>query len=260
VRVPDIVEIPFRIGELEAMGRYPEKLWMVGDEGLLKRRKVSIVGSRRPNAYSKNMVMRLAAALAERNVAVVSGGAMGIDAMAHRGAGADKTIAVMACGLKHRYPSVNGSMLDEIGRKGLLLSQFEPDFRARPWSFVVRNELVVALGEVLIVGEAERDSGTMRSVEYALAMGREVFVLPHRLGESEGTQTLLRVGKATPIYDIEEFADRFGKRAEREEDDFTAFCLGAPTYEEVVAKFGERLFEAELEGIVTVRDGRVILL
>jgi DNA processing protein len=258
--LPGIEKVAFHIEALEAMAKYPEALWMVGDGKLLARRRVSIVGSRRPNAYTKAMVMRLASALAERGVAVVSGGAMGVDALAHRGAGAENTIAVMACGLAHRYPAVNASLLDEIGRKGLLLSQFEPDFKARPWSFVVRNELVVALGEVLVVGEAERDSGTMRSVAYALAMGREVFVLPHRLGESEGTQALLQEGKATPIYDIEAFADRFGKKAAAEEDEFTAFCRNAPTYEEVVAKFGERLFEAELEGVVTVREGRVILL
>ena len=254
--------IDFRISELEAMKRYPETLYYRGSTGLLESRKVSIVGTRRPGAYTKSAVQQLAAALSKRGVTVVSGAAMGVDALAHRGAGAERTIAVLGCGLDHRYPAVNASLIEEIEKRGLVLSQFEPDFRATPWSFVVRNELVVALGEVLIVGEADRGSGTMRSVEYALKMGKSIYVLPHRLGESEGTTDLLKEGAAEAIYDIEEFASRFATGAEKSEeaDDFTAFCKSSPTYEEAVKRFGDRVFEAELEGMIAVQDGRIIPL
>ncbi|WP_457596216.1 DNA-processing protein DprA [Hydrogenimonas sp.] len=249
-----------RLPRLEAMEKYPETLWAEGSLALLERRAVSIVGTRRPNGYTKRVVTRLAAALAKRGVAVVSGGAMGIDALAHRGAGAADTISVMACGLNHRYPSVNRTLLDEIACKGLLLSQFDPDFKARPWSFVTRNELVVALGEVLVVAEADEGSGSMRSAEYALRMGREIFVFPHRLEESAGTLGLLKEGLATPIYDIDAFADRFGSEPSAAEDDLVAFCRTMPTYEETLARFGDRLYEAELEGLVAIREGRVIPL
>ncbi len=245
------------------MKKPPPTIYAMGQDGLTKKRKVSIVGSRRPNVYTKSTVMQLAAALARRNAVVVSGAAMGVDALAHRGAGAARTIAVMPCGLHHRYPAVNASMIEEIERQGLALSQFDPDFKARPWSFVVRNELVVALGEVLVVAQADRDSGTMRSVAFAKAMGKEIFVLPHRLGESEGTNDLLAAKEAEAIYDIDAFAERFGEAAgENEsegEDAFIAFCKNSPTWEEAAKRFGERLFEAELEGIVALRDGRVIL-
>ncbi|WP_300366910.1 DNA-processing protein DprA, partial [Hydrogenimonas sp.] len=144
--------------------------------------------------------------------------------------------------------------------EGLVLSQFEPDFRATPWSFVVRNEVVVALGEVLVVAQADRESGTMRSVEFAKAMGKKIFVLPHRLGESEGTNDLLKEGAAEAIYDIETFADMFGSGEGEKDDEFLAFCRTSPSYEEAANRFGERLFEAELEGIIEIRDGRVTLL
>ena len=250
-----------RIEALEAMSRYPKKLRYIGNPALLSRPRVSIVGSRRPLAYTKQTIFALAAALAKRGVSVVSGAAMGVDAVAHQGAGAGNTVAVLPCGLSHRYPAVNARFIESIAEEGLLLSQFDDDFKARSWSFVVRNEIVVALGEVLVVGEADRDSGTMRSVEYAKKMGKPIYVLPHRLHESEGSNDLLQSEEAEAIWDIEAFADRFGSVESREEeDDLIAFCRGNPTYEEAARRFGDRLFEAELEGKIAVREGRITLL
>lgn len=248
------------IPETLHMKKRPASIYAAGHIDLLDKRKVSIVGSRRPGAYTKNIVMQLASALAKRGVAVVSGAAMGVDAMAHRGAGVAQTIAVMPCGLHHRYPAVNASLIEEIAQQGLVLSQFDPDFKARPWSFVVRNELVVALGEVLVVAQADRDSGTMRSVEFAKKMEKEIFVLPHRLGESEGTNDLLAAKEAEAIYDIDAFAENFGTIENETSDPFISFCKKSPTWEEAVKRFGERLFEAELEGTIAVREGRIILL
>ena len=253
--------IDFTIPELETMGRYPDVLYYRGDLSLLQEKKVSIVGTRRPNGYTKNMVLQLTAALSRRGVVVVSGAAMGVDALAHRGVGTGRTIAVMGNGLMHRYPAVNAALIEEIEKKGLAISQFDPDFRATPWSFVVRNEIVVALGSVLVVAQADRDSGTMRSVAFAKKMGKKIYVLPHRLGESDGTNDLLEEGSAEAIYDIEAFASRFGESTEkREEGDFIAFCKNSPTYEETVKRFGDRVFEAELEGLIAVQDGRITLL
>ena len=118
----------------------------LGNLELLDRPKVSIVGSRRASQYAKETTFSLARGFAKRGWVVVSGAAMGIDAMAHRGAGAQNTIAVLPCGIKERYPKVNARLIDEIAKEGLVVSQFEPSFKATPWSFVVRNELVVGLG------------------------------------------------------------------------------------------------------------------
>ena len=249
------------IPSLEGMKKYPSTLFYKGNLDLLQRPKVSIVGTRRPSNYTRQCTYTLANALAKRGVCVVSGAAMGVDTIAHAGAGEANTIAVVANGLDIRYPAVNKNLISSIEDKGLLLSQFNDGFRATGWSFVVRNELVVALGDSLIVTEADLNSGSMRSVEYALKMGKKIFVLPQRLDESLGTNQLLQTMNATPIHDIEAFASTFGQIADDtlEKDDFFYFCQKTPTFDESLKKFGDRVYEAELEGIITIENGIVRL-
>lgn len=240
------------------MKKPPATLYATGNTSLLSRQKISIVGSRKPSSYSRTQIHTIASLIGKQNIVVVSGGAIGIDALAHLGAGACNTIAVLPCGINERYPSINKKLLDEIASAGLLLSHFEPDFQAKPWSFVERNELVVALGDVLVVAEADMDSGTMRSVEFALKMKKEIFVLPQRLGESLGTQELLKKGFAQPIYDIFEFVAKFAPILQEPEcDEFLLFCKTNPTYDEALKLFAGRLFEAELGGEIEVVNGRV---
>lgn len=250
------------IPALDAMHKYPKTLFYKGNLSLLDRPKVSIVGSRKPSLYTQDFTYTLAHALALRGVCVVSGGAMGVDAIAHSGAGVENTIAVMANGLDIRYPVLNKGLIEAIEHKGLVLSQFNEGFRATKWSFVARNELVVALGDCLIVTQADLDSGSMRSVEYALKMGKEIFVLSHRVNESLGTNKLLLEGKAKAIYDIESFVTRFGVRAKSDlsKDDFFYFCQNMPTFDETVEKFGDRVYEAELDGSITIQNGIVRLV
>ncbi len=255
-------KIEVMLPELEVMKKYPANLYAKGDMALLERPKVSIVGTRRPSAYTRKYTYDLAKTLSRRGVTIVSGAAMGVDAIAHQGAGAGDTIAVMANSLEMRYPSVNRVLIEEIEKNGLTLSQFDPGFKATAWSFVLRNEIVVALGEFLIVTEAAMDSGSMRSVEYALKMQKKIFVLPHHIGESEGTNHLLREGLAEPIYDIELFASRFGQAVDdsRIKDDFFYFCQKSPTLDETLYSFGDRVYEAELEGLVVIEQGLVRLV
>ena len=249
------------ISALESMKKYPKTLHYKGNIDLLKRPKVSIVGSRRLSNYTREYTYQLARALSSRGVCIVSGAAMGVDTIAHDGAGVENTIAVVANSLDIRYPAINKSLIESIENSGLMLSQFNDGFRATGWSFVVRNELVVALGDILIVTEADLDSGSMRSVEYAQRMGKEIYVLPQRLHESLGTNALLKEGKATAITDIEAFATRFGESVsvEVEKDDFFYFCQTVPAFDDVVKKFGDRVYEAELEGIITIHNGIVRL-
>jgi len=250
------------IEALNSMKKYPSELYCEGNLTLLDRVKVSIVGSRKTSKYSREMTHKLSSSLAKAGVCVVSGGAMGVDAVAHLGAGASNTIAVLPCGINIKYPAVNKNLLTDIQNSGLLLSQFEKDAKARPWSFVVRNELVVALGEVLVVAEAELDSGSMRSIEFALKMGKEIFVFPHRLGESSATNELLKEGRAKAIYDIDAFVSRFGTvdSSNIKLDPFIVFCQTSPTYEEALSKFPERVFESELNAEIEIRNGKVFII
>lgn len=195
-------------------------------------------------------------------VTVVSGAAAGVDAIAHQGSGADNTIAILPSGINVRYPSANAELIESIEKNGLTISPFEPDFTTREWSFVVRNEIVVALGDALIVTEADIGSGSMRSVEYALEMGKSIYVLPHRIRESTATRSLLREGKATAIDDIDLFVAQVSQKGRNAIKDtlFVSFCRTNPTYEEVVAKFPSDIFEAELSGVIEVRNGRVVVV
>ncbi|HIQ27750.1 MAG TPA: DNA-processing protein DprA [Sulfurovum sp.] len=249
------------IDALDAMKKYPSELFYKGELSLLDRPKVAIVGTRRPSTYTRQFTHILAQSLAKRGVCIVSGAAMGVDTIAHNGAGAENTIAVMANGLDIHYPVHNSNMIKNIEKHGLTLSQFNDGFRAMSWSFVVRNELVVALGDILIVTEADLNSGSMRSVEYALKMGKEIFVLSQRIDESLGTNSLLHTGKASVISDIESFVSRYGEEAceKMEKDEFFYFCQSLPTFDDTVKKFGDRVYEAELEGFVTIHNGIVRL-
>ncbi len=250
------------ISELSSMKKYPSQIFYEGNLELLKSPKISIVGTRKPSKYSRSATHKLASLLSKNGVCVVSGGAMGIDAIAHTGAGSSNTISVLPCGIDIKYPSVNKNLLTDIQKYGLLLSQFELGFRATPWSFVVRNELVVALGDVLVVAEAELGSGSMRSVEFALSMGKEIFVIPQRLQESRATNKLLQEGKAKAIYDIDEFVSRFAtiELPHAKMDEFTEFCKTNPNYDVALAKYPERIFEAELSGEIKVENAKVFLI
>lgn len=226
----------------------------LGNVELLQKPLVSIVGSRRPNSYTKTLTLKLANALVRSGKVVVSGGAMGVDALAHRGAGAKNTIAVLGSGIDVLYPAINKELLRSIAKEGLLLSQFDNNFKPTKWSFVVRNKIVVTLGEYLVITQADLGSGSMRSAEIALEMGKKIYVFPHRIGESEGTNYLLKNNLAEPIWDIDEFVGT------KEEDDFVAYLKTSPLFEEAIERYGERIYEAELEGLIRVENSRIVYL
>ena len=257
-----IVSVLEAIPELDMMKKYPKSLYAIGNQELLKRPKVSIVGTRRPSNYTKQFTYTLAQALSSRGVAIVSGAAMGVDSIAHHAGKPENSIAVVANSLDIRYPAINKNLIEAIERHGLMLSQFPATFKATPWSFVVRNELVVALGDILIVTEADENSGSMRSVEFALKMGKKIYVLPQQLDESRGTNLLLEKGLATPIYNIEAFANHYGIEPSSDvlKDEFFYFCQQTPTLDSAIEKFESRIYEAELEGIIKIENGLIYLV
>ena len=259
-----IKRVDFEIESLKSMKRYPKELFYLGNMELLQKQKVSIVGSRKPNQYAREMTRILSQKLVHYGVCIVSGGAIGIDAIAHKAAGSKNTIMIAATGLDKRYPAINKSLIADIEDNGLVLSQFKKATPSTRYNFVLRNELVVALGEILIVSYADEKSGTMHSIKYAQKMGKKIYVLPHRMEDSKGTNSLLKEKKAEAIYDIDAFVKTlFGNKKEFQntaKDEFLLFCQNTPTYDEVLAKYPSRLFEAELSGEIEVVNGRVRVL
>ncbi len=257
-----IERIDFHIKELDGMNKYPKELFYVGNKELLQKKKISIIGSRKPNQYARHKTNEIAKKLSARGVCIVSGGAIGVDAIAHKAARSENTIMVAATGLDKHYPTINKKLIQEIENGGLVLSQFSQGAPSTRYNFVLRNELVVALGDILVVTYADLNSGSMRSVEYALAMGKEIYVLAHRIGESEATNKLLQETKAKAIYNIDDFVQEFTDeeiKTEQKSDDFFTFCKTNPTYEEALKKFPTRVFEAELSGEINVKNGIIIL-
>ncbi len=254
-----IKQLTQNIPELENMKKYPKEIFYIGNLELLKRKKVSIVGSRRPTPYTKQYTHEIAKKLSQNNIVIVSGAAMGVDAIAHSSAGANKTIGVAGNGLDIRYPVINNKLIQNIEQQGLMLSQFKLGTPSTRYNFPIRNECVVALGDILIVAQADINSGTMRSVEYALKMGKEIFVLPQRIGESEGTNKLLQNNQAKAIYDIDEFINNISACTDEigVEDDFLLYCKNNPTYDEAMAKYPSEVFEYELSGRIKVENGLV---
>ncbi|KFL34493.1 MULTISPECIES: DNA-processing protein DprA [unclassified Sulfurospirillum] len=252
-----IQTIDFHVPELEMMKVYPTPLFALGNLELLKRPKISIVGTRHPITYTKLYTQELAHKLSTVGVCIVSGGAQGVDGIAHQAAGISNTIMVAGTGLDIRYPALHVKLIEGIEKEGLVLSQFEAGQPSMKWNFPLRNELVVALGDVLIVTQADLKSGTMHSIEFALKMQKPIYVLPHRLGESEGTNWLLRQNLATPLQDIDAFVAQFGQIDLTCNDDFLTYCDTHPLYHEAVAKFAEKVFEYECLGKISVENGRI---
>ncbi len=248
--------VNFHIDELDNMKKYPKKLYYSGNLNLLKRKKISIVGSRKPNFYSKTFTYSLAQKLSNNGFCIVSGGAIGIDTIAHSAASVDNTILVSPCGLNHIYPLINKKMINQIEKKGLILSSYDPDFKVTNYSFIQRNEIVVALGDILIVTYADINSGSLRSIEYALQMKKDVYVLPHRINESIGTNNLLKENKVKSIYDIDDFLGLFEPY---KEDDFLQFCKKQPSLDKSICLFGNKVFEYELKGLIFIKEGKVFL-
>jgi DNA processing protein len=243
--------------ELSDLKNPPKQLFYKGNIKLLAKKKIAIVGSRRPYSYTKNIVYELSKKLSNAGICIVSGAAMGVDAIAHSSAGVNNTIAVMGNALDIIYPKINNNLIKNIETNGLALSQFEPGFRATPWSFVLRNKIVVALADAVIIAQADINSGSMRSAEFALEQNKEIFVLPHRLGESQGTNELLHEKKVNAIYDIDEFVAKISNNINTKpiKDEFWEFCSNFPKYQEAIKIYKDRVFEAELNGEITVKNG-----
>ena len=241
----------------ENLKKPPSELYAIGNQRLLEKRKISIVGTRRPSQYTKAKTRELAEKFSRLGIVVVSGAAMGVDAVSHHGA-FPHTIAVMANSLDIIYPAVNKKLIHAMQEEALVLSEYEATMRATKYTFVIRNRIVVALGEVLIITEADENSGTMRSAEIAIEMGKKIYVLSQRVGESLGTQKLLREGHAEIITDIDDFIGTFGKLEEMDLGEL-AFFKSSPTLAESLEKFGDTLYELELEGKITIKNLKVSL-
>lgn len=177
--------------------------------GALPRRSVAIVGARECDAASRSFARALGRGLAAAGVDVLSGGAIGIDAAAHRGAleGRGRTVAVLGSGFARPSPPSNRRLFAELVEAGGgLLTEFPLEESAWPRNFPRRNRLVAALSEATVVVRAAEASGTMYTAEAAVALGRTLLV---RVGGGAGCDALARKG-AVAVREVDEVLSVLG--------------------------------------------------
>lgn len=203
-------------------GRAPLALWAVGPMRLdeLAERAAAIVGTRACTAYGEHVAADLSAGLAESEVAIVSGGAYGIDGAVHRAALSvdGLTAAVLAGGVDVLYPAGHSALLHRIGRAGLLVSEYPPGVRPARHRFLTRNRLVAALSGATVVVEAGIRSGAASTAAWARALGRVVCAVPGPVtsAASTGCHALLQAGAelVTRPEDVREIIGRAGEFAD----------------------------------------------
>lgn len=208
-RFPGLREIPQPPKRLFARGTFPPE----------KTRLLTIVGSRSFSSYGKMACERIVTGLRGYPLSIVSGLALGIDTIAHKAAldAGLHTIAVPGSGLDETvlYPASNRALAKEIVEKGgLLLSEFEPDFKATQWSFPQRNRLMAGLADAVLVIEAKERSGTLITARMALDYNKDILAVPGSIfsDTSAGTNDLIRRG-ATPIRGADDVLDALGLEA-----------------------------------------------
>lgn len=203
--------------QLEDLGlQRPLCLWWRGMEQPLPgaARCVALVGSRDSTSYGASVTGDLAYSLSQRGFTVVSGGAYGIDAHAHRaalagGSGAVPTIAVMAGGVDRFYPSGNEDLLRAVCNQGAVLAEVPPGSAPTRYRFLQRNRLIAALSAVTVVVEARWRSGALNTAHHAETLGRAVGAVPGSVhsANSAGCHRLLRDGGAICVTDAGEIAE-----------------------------------------------------
>lgn len=211
-------------------GGPPMVLWALGPARLdeVACRAAAVVGTRAATTYGEHVAADLATGLVERDVAVVSGGAYGIDGAAHRAAlAADGiTVAVLAGGLDVPYPAGHSALLHRIGQHGLLFTEYPPGVRPARYRFLTRNRLVAAVAGAVVVVEAGLRSGAANTAAWARALGRVVAAVPGPVtsSASAGCHALLRNGAelVTRANDIVELVGRIGELASEEPRPTTA--------------------------------------
>jgi DNA processing protein len=301
--VPADDEWPARVDtlatlELDAPGRInvdvrpPLCLWVRGGwpVGETLDRSVAVVGARAATSYGTHVTTELAFGLAENGWTVVSGGAFGIDAAAHRAtlSAGGRTVAVLACGVDRPYPTGNSAMFERIAETGLLISEWPPGAEPVRHRFLIRNRVIAAATVGTVVTEAAARSGAMQTMSRVLALQRVAMVVPGAVTSamSVGCHELLRSHPGTTLVTGlpqvleavgrigEYFADRpRGPERPRDVlDEESALVMealparGTASPEQLAAKSGldlrtvlRRLSLLELAGLVERREGGIAL-
>ncbi|MCF0129340.1 MAG: DNA-protecting protein DprA [Pseudobutyrivibrio sp.] len=176
----------------------------------LNKKKVAIVGARGCSAYGKRMAHDLGYELGKNNITVVSGLAKGIDSYSHQGCidAGGTTAAVLGCGVDVVYPKENAALYESIAQSGCILSEYGLGHAPQAGQFPARNRFIAGLSTAIVVVEARLKSGSLITADLGLELGKDIYVVPGRIGDSlsAGCNRLASQG-AGIIFSIEKFME-----------------------------------------------------
>lgn len=183
-------------------------IYLLGDQACLSMPRIAVVGTRKMSAYGALVTEKFVAELVRREYCIVSGLAMGVDALAHRTAIKEggKTIAVLAHGLDYCYPTENTDLKQQIlDSGGLLVSAYPEGNRPIREQFLERNGLIVELSDSVLATCCPHRSGVKNTVRHAAELGRDVYVVPGPITDStyDGTIELMRDG-CIPVLSVQD--------------------------------------------------------
>jgi len=196
---------------LSSIAKKPKALHYAGKLPQERIPTVAIVGTRKPTSYGKEVTTRFADELARKGIVIISGLALGVDAIAHTAAldAGGTTIAVLGNGLPTIYPAANRHLAKRILTDGgAILTEYEDGVEARSHQFLERNRIVSGLADAIIITEAAQRSGTLNTAAHALEQGKEVFVVPGNITSpmSLGCNALITQG-ATPLMNSDQILE-----------------------------------------------------
>lgn len=281
----DIIFIPRNSkkypASLLALPNPPIGIFVKGNAKLLQdyTHRLSVVGTRKTSQYGRDVTKKLVKELATSRLCIVSGLALGIDAIAHLSAlqvgGA--TIAVLGCGVDCCYPQENFALYTDILKNdGLILSEYPPSTPPSKGSFPARNRIIAALSEGILVTEATEDSGSLITADIGIELGKRIYAVPGPITSdgSLGTLSLIQKGarlvksssdilnnlslpkKITPdaiIPDLKGFEKKiFDALSEERDIDELARELDVSIH-----RLNSELSEMELMNLVVLQNGRV---
>lgn len=189
---------------LRSIPNPPKQLFVIGDlDSLLKRPRLTVIGSRKVSPYGRAVTTSLTQAAARHGIVIVSGLAIGADGIAHQAAldAGGQTIAVLPAGLDRIYPASHHNLAQQILEQGgALVTEYPEGTILQKFHFLERNRLVSGLSDGVLITEAAERSGTLATANFALEQGRVVMAVPGNISSplSVGTNNLIKTG-ATPV-------------------------------------------------------------
>lgn len=249
-RLDDLIGIcqPGASDPIDRHAAPPLCLWARGPQRLDEAfaRSVAVVGARAATGYGTHLAREIGYGLAERDWTVVSGGAYGIDAYAHRGALAagGTTVAVFACGLDRAYPVSHTSLFDRIADDGLLVSEWPPGAEPFRHRFLIRNRVIAAAAVGSVMVEASARSGALQTLRRTGELDRYRMAVPGPVSSamSVGCHELLREPAVTLVTGVPHILDLVGQLG----SDLAPRVRGAERPNDVLADTDRRLVEALL--------------